>query len=106
MRLSAEATVTDVEEAIRLFKMSTLSASQSNPLIMAQTGAAHEDVKRAEEFLKRRMGLRTTVNTKKVMEEAALQGHSDDSLRRAINAMVMRAELLECNQRKMLKRLR
>ena len=106
MRLSAEATVTDVEEAIRLFKMSTLSASQSNPQIMAQTGGASEDVKRAEEFLKRRMGLRTTVNTKKVMEEAVLQGHTDDSLKRAINAMIMRAELLECNQRKMLKRIR
>eukprot|EP00605_Chrysophyceae_sp_TOSAG23-4_P000994 GSChrysophyteH1.ASY1.ANO1.1095.1 assembled CDS len=106
MRLSAEATINDVEEAIRLFKVSTLSASQSNPMIMTQTGAAREDVKRAEEFLKRRMGLRTTVNTKKVIEEAALQGHSDDSLKRAINAMIMRSELLECNQRKMLKRLR
>ena len=106
MRLSAEATVSDVEEAIRLFKVSTLSASQSNPLIMAQVGAATEDIRRAEEFLKRRMGLRTTVNTKKVMEEAALQGHSDDSLKRAINAMVMRQELMECNQRKMLKRVR
>jgi len=106
MRLSAEATVSDVEEAIRLFKVSTLSASQSNPLIMAQVGSATEDIRRAEEFLKRRMGLRTTVNTKKVMEEAALQGHSDDSLKRAINAMVMRQELVECNQRKMLKRVR
>lgn len=105
MRLSAEATVTDVEEAIRLFKVSTLSASQSNPLIMTGT-ASSEDVKRAEEFLKRRMGLRTTVNTKKVIEEAVLQGHSDESLRRAISSMVMRAELLECNQRKMLKRVR
>lgn len=31
MRLSAEATVADVEEALRLFKVSTLAASQSNP---------------------------------------------------------------------------
>ena len=106
MRLSAEATVSDVEEAIRLFKVSTLSASQSNPQLMAQVGAVTEDIRRAEEFLKRRMGLRTTVNTKKVMEEAVLQGHSEESLKRAINAMVMRAELLECNQRKMLKRVR
>jgi DNA replication licensing factor MCM5 len=106
MRLSAEATVNDVEEAIRLFKMSTLSASQSNPMIQAQSGESRDGIKRAEEFLKRRMGLRTTVNAKKVMEEASLQGHSDDSLKRAISAMVMRAELLECNQRKMLKRIK
>jgi hypothetical protein len=31
MRLSAEATVADVDEALRLFKVSTLAASQSNP---------------------------------------------------------------------------
>lgn len=106
MRISAEATVSDVEEAIRLFKMSTLSASQSNPMIQASSGAASESVKKAEDFLRRRMGLRTTVNTKKVMEEASLQGHSYDCLKRAINAMVMRAELMECNQRKMLKRIK
>lgn len=105
MRLSAEATVADVEEAIRLFKTSTLAASQANPVLLG-AGVASDEVRRAEEFLKRRMGIRMTVNTKKVMEEAHTQGYSEDSVKRAIAAMVMRSELQECNQRKMLKRIR
>lgn len=106
MRLSAEANIADVEEAIRLFKTSTLAASQANPVLMGAGGVATEEVKRAEDFLKRRMGLRMTVNAKKVMEEAHTQGYSDDAVKRAIAAMVMRSELQELNQRKMLKRLR
>ena len=108
MRLSAEATVADVEEAIRLFKTSTLAASQANPVLMGSAGGgvASDEVRRAEEFLKRRMGIRMTVNAKKVMEEAHTQGYSDDAVKRAIAAMVMRSELQECNQRKMLKRIR
>ena len=105
MRLSAEATVADVEEAIRLFKTSTLAASQSNPLVSG-TGGLGADVKKAEEFLKRRMGIRMTVNAKRVLEEAQTQGYAIEAVQRAIAAMVMRSELLECNQRKILKRIR
>lgn len=108
MRLSAEATVSDVEEALRLFKVSTLAASRSNPALFGGAGAvgSSEDVKRAEEFLKRRVGIRMTVNTKKLLEEALHQGYSDEATRRAIAAMVMRNEFQELNQRKVLKRIR
>lgn len=105
MRLSAEATPADVEEAIRLFKTSTLAASQSSPMLMGGAGASAE-VKKAEEFLKRRMGIRMTVNAKRVLEEAQSQGYAVEAVQRAIAAMVMRSELLECNQRKILKRIR
>ena len=107
MRLSAEATVPDVLEALRLFKVSTLAASQAHPSLMESGGnAPPEDVKRAEEFLKRRLGLRMTVNTKKIIEEAHAQGVSDEAVKRAISAMVMRSELQELNQRKMLRRVK
>lgn len=108
MRLSAEATVADVEEAIRLFKVSTLAASQANPSLFGAGvgGAASEEVKRAEEYLKRRIGIRMTVNAKKVMEEALVQGYQDDAIKRAVAAMVLRNELQELNQRKVLKRIR
>ena len=45
MRLSAEATVNDVEEALRLFKVSTLAASQSHPSVLATTGAVQVNVR-------------------------------------------------------------
>jgi len=107
MRLSVEATVSDVEEALRLFKVSTLAASQANPALMGAVGAAvSEDVKKAEEFLKRKIPLRQTVSTKKIEEEAAIQNYSIDAIRRATAAMVLRNELQELNFRKLLKRLR
>ena len=105
MRLSAEATPADVEEAIRLFRTSTLAASQSSPMLMGGSGASVE-VKKAEEFLKRRMGVRMTVNAKRVLEEAQSQGYAIEAVQRAIAAMIQRSELLECNQRKILKRIR
>ena len=115
MRLSAEATVTDVEEALRLFKVSTLAASQSNSTIMVSiTGGlganinngGQQEIIRAEEFLKRRMGIRMTVNAKHLIEEALIQGLSNEAVNRALSAMVLRNEIIELNQRKILKRIR
>ena len=107
MRLSAEAAVVDVEEALRLFKVSTLAASQAHPSLQEAGGSAQtEEVRRAEEFLKRRLGMRMTVNTKKILEEAHALGYADEAVKRAIGAMVMRSELQELNQRKMLRRIR
>ena len=53
--------------------MSTLAASQSKSNVMAGSGAQPDDVKRAEEFLKRRMGMRMTVNTRQITDEASAQ---------------------------------
>eukprot|EP01042_Synura_sphagnicola_P002479 gene2479-2980_t len=106
MRLSAEATVADVREALRLFKVSTLAANQANTGDLLATVGASDDVKRAEEFLKRRLGLRMTVNTKLILEEAHNQGYDDVAVRRAVIGMSMRNELVELNQGKFLRRLR
>jgi DNA replication licensing factor MCM5 len=107
MRLSAEATVADVEEALRLFKVSTLAASQSNPVIMgALGGLAPVEVQRAEEYLKRRIGMRESTGTKRLLEEGLSQGHGVDALKRGIMAMVMRNELQELNQGKTVRRIR
>ena len=38
----------DVEEALRLFKVSTLAAGQSSPMLLGAGVAATEEVKRAE----------------------------------------------------------
>lgn len=107
MRLSAEATVADVEEALRLFKVSTLAASQSNPVIMgALGGLAPVEVQRAEEYLKRRIGMRESTGTKRLLEEGLSQGHGVEALKRGIMAMVMRNELQELNQGKTVRRIR
>jgi DNA replication licensing factor MCM5 len=115
MRLSPEATVQDVEEALRLFKVSTLAASQSNPLLSSMihntnvaggvTGVS-KDIQLAEDYLKRRIGIRVTVSTKKIIEEAQVQGYNIEMIRIAMRAMVMRNELQELHQGKILRRLK
>ena len=40
---------------------------------MSGGGALPEDVKRAEDYLKRRMGMRMTANTKQLTDEATAQ---------------------------------
>lgn len=105
MRLSPEATVSDVNEAMRLFRVSTIAASQANPMLAA-LGPPSEEVRRAEDFLRRRLGVRMTVAAKTLVEEGLMLGLSADSLRRGIGVMVQRGELQEMNQQRILKRLR
>jgi DNA replication licensing factor MCM5 len=105
MRLAAEATVNDVEEAIRLFKVSTLAASQSNPSLLGN-GIGTAETQRVEDFLRRRLGIKMTVNSRKIIDEAMNQGHGDEAIKRAISAMIMRGEIQELNQRKLLRRIR
>ena len=83
MRLSPEATVTDVEEALRLFKVSTLAAGESNPALFG-AAAGNEDIRRAEDFLKRRLDIRSTLSSKVLLEEAEGQGFTTDTFLRAI----------------------
>eukprot|EP01036_Dinobryon_divergens_P033477 gene33477-43263_t len=109
MRLSAEVSVADVHEALRLFKVSTLAASQASPQI-GGSGVVGlvplEEVKRAEEFLHRRMGLRVTVNAKQIMEEAQTQGYTAESVKRGIFGLVQKGDIQELNLGKILKRVR
>merc|ERR1711871_1023753 len=104
MRLSSEATEMDVEEALRLFNVSTLATSLSNPAIFG-LGESSDAIKRSEEYLRRRLGLRLVINSKQVIEEAQLQGYSNDSVKHAIAAMVLRREVVEKNQGKLLMRV-
>lgn len=106
MRLSAEATVSDVEEAIRLFRVSTLAASESNPALMGIIGQASQEVQRAEEFFRAKLSVGHTLSTKIVMEEALMQGHSDDTIKRAVAAMIMKGYLQEVHGRKYLRRIK
>eukprot|EP01031_Cornospumella_fuschlensis_P022281 gene22281-27244_t len=108
MRLCAEATVSDVEEALRLFKVSTLAASQTSTSLYATlTGPqASQEVQRAEQFLLQRIGVRGTVSAKRVYEEAQLSGYSREGVRMCVRAMVMRGEMQEMQQGKILRRLK
>jgi hypothetical protein len=54
--------------------VSTLAASQSSASMLRAGGAVpSEEVRKAEEFLKRRMGLRMTANANQISEDAQAQ---------------------------------
>ena len=108
MRLSAEATVTDVEEALRLFKVSTIAASKANPSVLSGVGGQgmSEEMQRAEEFLKRRMGLRMAINSMKLIDEARAQGFPEEAVKRGVMAMISRGEVRESHKGKTLVRLK
>lgn len=118
MRLDPEANVADVEEAIRLFRVSTFSAASAspndaagsativpNPTLMGSS-VNLDDVLRSEEFLRRRMTRGATLNTRKLLEEGVTQGFQHEAVRRAVAAMVARGEVSETHQGKMLRRVR
>lgn len=69
MRLSGEVTAQDVQEALRLFKVSTMAAAQAGSTagdLGSLRPETQREVHRAEDFLKRRIAVRSTVNRKKV----------------------------------------
>lgn len=69
MRLSAEVSAQDVQEALRLFKVSTMAAASAGSTagdLGSLRPETQQEVRRAEDFLKRRIAVRSTVNRKKV----------------------------------------
>ncbi|KAJ8609958.1 hypothetical protein CTAYLR_008090 [Chrysophaeum taylorii] len=109
MRLQEHVQPADVQEALRLFKVSTMSAAKTR----AQgTGAdlqflaedARKGVQNAEAFLKQRLPVGTDGTTLKLIEEGIALGHSDFSMRRAIYVMTKRHELMELDRTKRLRR--
>ncbi|CAM9349081.1 unnamed protein product [Ascophyllum nodosum] len=109
MRLSAEVSPQDVQEALRLFKVSTMAAASAGSTagdLGSLRPETQQEVRRAEDFLKRRIAVRSTVNRKKVAEEATGQGHPATAVQRAIAIMSVRGELQEKNRGFLLYRMR
>ncbi|CAM9657948.1 unnamed protein product [Ectocarpus sp. 12 AP-2014] len=109
MRLSAEVSSQDVQEALRLFKVSTMAAASAGSTagdLGSLRPETQQEVRRAEDFLKRRIAVRSTVNRKKVGEEATGQGHPATAVTRAIAIMAVRGELQEKNRGFLLYRAR
>lgn len=111
MQLRTHVQAADVHEALRLFKMSTMTAASATP---QSTGSEMRllgddqqmQVQNAEQFVKQRVPRGANANMMRLLEEGISLGHSDFALRRAINIMSHRAELTEFNKGHQLRRLR
>jgi DNA replication licensing factor MCM5 len=109
-RLDSEVRIEDVNEALRLFRVSTMAASAADQnmgdksLLSGSTN--REDIDRAQGFLRSRLAIGSMVNKQKLIEEASGQGYNVMVMARVISVMAARGELMERNQGRLLKRIK
>ena len=110
LRLDSEVRIEDVNEALRLFRVSTMAANSADQNMLDKsvlTGSANrEDVERAQGFLRSRLAIGSMVNKQKLLEEASGQGYNVMVMSRVISVMAMQGEVLERNQGRLLKRIK
>ena len=119
MRLDSQVQSEDIAEALRLFKVSTMTANSADQINGNANAAAdqstggimsampsRDELLRAETFLRSRLAIGSVLNKQKVIEEAASQGYNAMVVARALSIMVSRGEVQERNQSRMVKRVR
>ena len=122
MRLDSRVQSEDIAEALRLFKVSTMTANSTDSTgsnagsnqggvggaagLMSAAMPSQEELMRAETFLRSRLAIGAVLNKQRVVEEAAAQGYNAMVVARALSIMVSRGEVQERNQSRMVKRVR
>ncbi|KRT79636.1 hypothetical protein AMK59_8528 [Oryctes borbonicus] len=108
MQLSPFATESQVDEALRLFQVSTLDAAMSGNLAGAEgftTEEEHEMLARIEKQLKRRFAIGTQVSQQNIIQDFIQQQYPERAILKVIHVMIRRGQLQHRMQRKMLYRL-
>jgi DNA replication licensing factor MCM5 len=111
IRLDSEVRIEDVNEAMRLFRVSTMAANaadQTNGVGGSIIGnvSNREEIEVSRRFLHTRLSIGSTVNKQKLIEEASAQGYNFMTLSMVLNGMAQRGEILERNQGRLLKRVK
>jgi DNA replication licensing factor MCM5 len=109
MELSPFATERHVEEAARLFHVSTLEAAKSGSLAGAEGFTSeqdHEMMGRIEKQLKRRFAIGTQVSEHAVLQEFQRQNYPEHAVFKVLHCMIRRGEIQHRLQRKMLYRVK
>ncbi|KAF5298740.1 hypothetical protein FQR65_LT09609 [Abscondita terminalis] len=108
MQLLPFATESHVNEALRLFEVSTLDAAMSGSLSGAEgftTEADHEMLVRIEKQLKRRFAIGTQVSQQNIVQDFVRQQYPEQAILKVIYTMIRRGQLQHRMQRKILYRL-
>uniref|UniRef100_A0A0D9VM69 DNA replication licensing factor MCM5 n=1 Tax=Leersia perrieri TaxID=77586 RepID=A0A0D9VM69_9ORYZ len=94
MRLTSVATPEHVEEAFRLFNVSTVDAARSgiNEHLNLSPDIANE-IKQAEAQIKRRMGIGSHISERRLIDELSRMGMNESIVRRALLIMHQRDEV-------------
>ncbi|XP_065222738.1 DNA replication licensing factor Mcm5 [Planococcus citri] len=108
MQLLPFATETHVDEALRLFQVSTLEAASCKSLEGAEgftTDEHRELLLRIEKQLKRRFPIGAQISESTIVQDFIKQKYPDRAIYTVIHTMIRRGELQHRNQRKVLYRL-
>ncbi len=105
MELQSVASDRHVNEAIRLFQISTFQAATSNFGDTVGTPQFIQEVKRMEQRLTDRIAIGSTANYNSIVREFIGKGSDENAVRKAIDTLVMRNVLRLKNQRKLIERI-
>lgn len=109
MQLQPFVNESHVDEAIRLFKVSTLAAAMSGDLSGAEgftTEEEHQQMIRIEKQIKRRFPVGTQISEFSIVQDLVKQNFSQPIVSKVIYCMIRKGELQPRMQRKMLFRLK
>jgi DNA replication licensing factor MCM5 len=109
MELQPFATDSHVDESIRIFQVSTMSAATSGDLQGAEGFTTEEDqemIHRIEKQLKKRFAIGSQVSQHTILHDFAKQKYPERQVQKVLATMIRRGELQHRLQRKMLYRLK
>lgn len=109
MELQPFATDSHVDEAIRIFQVSTMSAATSGDMQGAEGFTTEEDlemIQRIEKQLKKRFAIGSQVSQHTILHDFTKQKYPERQVQKVLATMIRRGELQHRMQRKMLYRLK
>nr|QIC49965.1 DNA replication licensing factor MCM5 [Actinia equina] len=109
MSLEPFATEAHVDEALRLFQVSTLDAAMSGSLAGAQDFTPEQDmqeIRQIEKQIKRRFAIGTQVSEQRIIGDFLKQNYSQRAIQMVLYLMLRRGEVEHRLQRKVLYRVR
>ncbi|XP_040577004.1 DNA replication licensing factor mcm5 [Lepeophtheirus salmonis] len=109
MELQPFAVDRHVDEALRIFQVSTLDAAMSGSLSGVEGFTTEEDqelVNRIERQLKRRFAIGSQVSEQSIIQDFSKQKYPEKAVQRVLHFMIRRGEIQHRMQRKMLYRIK
>ena len=109
MRLAPFATAGDVDEALRLFRTSTMQAASMGALSGVEgysTASDQEELGRIERQVKRRFLVGSQVSEKSIIRDLVNQNYPERSVHKVLQIMIRRGEIQHRMQRRMLYRMK
>ena len=109
MQLQPFATEVHVEEALRLFRVSTLQAAMSGDLSGAEgftTEEEHQSLLRLEKQIKRRFPIGAQLSQNSIVQDLEKQNFTEQHIQKVLYCMIRKGEIQHRIQRKMLYRIK